>query len=155
MSVRRRREEPGKKRSGRGRKVATIPDRLDAEFGPEPRPEEEPPDTGRAPAEEGPTMKAAGAARTPGAGAGRNDPPSGPIPGLACAGDACLLRPVANLVGKFGLKLGRGHGASLSRAAFSGLELMKALRDFLDEEIAFAERTGEAAPRRYEKLRVE
>ncbi|MGZ5382183.1 MAG: hypothetical protein ACXWFQ_09985, partial [Thermoanaerobaculia bacterium] len=47
---------------------------------------------------------------------------SGPIPGLACAGDGCLFKPAADLVGKFSLRLARGHGSSLSRAATSGIE---------------------------------
>lgn len=83
-------------------------------------------------------------------------PGSGPIPGLACAGENCLLKPAADLVGKFVLSLaGR---AALGRAAGSGIELLKALRDFLNEEIALAERAagkGEGAPARYEKIKVE
>jgi hypothetical protein len=81
---------------------------------------------------------------------------SGPISGLACAGENCLLKPAADLVGKFALSLaGR---AALGRAAGSGIELLKALRDFLDEEIALAERAsgkGKDAPPRYEKIKVE
>jgi hypothetical protein len=81
---------------------------------------------------------------------------SGPVPGLACAGENCLLKPAADLVGKFALSLaGR---AALGRAAGSGLELLKALRDFLGEEIALAERgsgKSEGAPPRYEKIKVE
>ena len=42
----------------------------------------------------------------------------------------------------------RGHADSAQRAATSGIELLQALRDFLDEEIAFAERAGRGAPRR-------
>ena len=82
---------------------------------------------------------------------------SGPIPGLACAGDGCLFKPAADLVGKFSLRLARGHGGSLSRAATSGIAFMKALRDFLDEEIALAERAAGAGgkPPRYEKIKVE
>ena len=82
---------------------------------------------------------------------------SGPIPGLACAGDGCLFKPAADLVGKFSLRLARRHGSSLSRAATSGIEFMKALRDFLDEEIALAERAAGAGgkPPRYEKIRVD
>jgi hypothetical protein len=81
---------------------------------------------------------------------------SGPIPGLACAGDGCLFKPAADLVGKFSLRLRRGHGSTLSRAATSGIEFMKALRDFLDEEIALAERAAEGGkPSRYEKIKVE
>jgi hypothetical protein len=80
--------------------------------------------------------------------------PGGPIPGLACGGEGCFLRPAAGLVGRFSVSLaGR---AALGRAAFSGIELMKALRDFLDEEIAIAERATkpDGAPR-YEKIRVD
>jgi hypothetical protein len=83
-------------------------------------------------------------------------PTSGPIPGLACAGESCLLKPAADLVGKFVLSLaGR---AALGRAAGSGIDLLKALRDFLDEEIALAERAAKkeaGSPPRYEKIRVE
>jgi hypothetical protein len=84
-------------------------------------------------------------------------PTSGPIPGLACAGDGCLFKPAADLVGRFSLRLARGHGSTLSRAATSGIEFMKALRDFLDEEIALAERAAGAGgkPTRYEKIRVD
>jgi hypothetical protein len=81
----------------------------------------------------------------------------GPIPGLACAGEGCILKPAADLVGRFSLRIARGHGSTLSRAATSGIEFMKALRDFLDEEIALAERAaakGGARPR-YEKIEVE
>ena len=81
---------------------------------------------------------------------------AGPIPGLACGGDNCLLKPAADLVGRFTLSLaGR---AALGRAAFSGVEILKALRDFLDEEIVLAERAagkGEAAPKHYERIKVE
>jgi hypothetical protein len=84
--------------------------------------------------------------------------PSGPIPGMPCGGQACFLHPVASLASRFALRLARGHGGSLGRAAFSGIELMKALRDFLDEEIAFAERAagraGTAKPG-YEKIPVD
>jgi hypothetical protein len=82
---------------------------------------------------------------------------SGPIPGLACAGDGCVFKPAADLVGKFSLRLARGHGGSLSRAATSGIAFMKALRDFLDEEIALAEQAAGAGgkPSRYEKIKVD
>ena len=78
----------------------------------------------------------------------------GPIPGLACGGEGCFLRPAAGLVGKFSVSLaGR---AALGRAAFSGIELMKALRDFLDEEIALVERaTKPDGAARYEKIKVD
>jgi len=82
-------------------------------------------------------------------------PATGPVLGLACGGENCLLRPVAGLVGRFGVSLaGR---AALGRAAFSGVEMMKALRDFLDEEIAMVERAAgksDGVPR-YEKIKVE
>ena len=81
----------------------------------------------------------------------------GPIPGLACAGEGCIFKPAADLVGRFSLRLARGHGSTLSRAATSGIEFMKALRDFLDEEIALAERAagGGGKRPRYEKIEVE
>src|SRR5512140_2550375 len=66
----------------------------------------------------------------------------GPIPGMPCGGGGCFLRPVANLASRCAVRGARGHGGSLGRAASSGIELMKAMRDFLDEEIAFAERTA-------------
>ena len=82
----------------------------------------------------------------------------GPIPGMPCGGEGCFLHPVANLASRFALRIARGHGGSLGRAAFSGIELMKAARDFLDEEIAFAERAaGRAGNTRpgYEKIPVD
>lgn len=99
-----------------------------------------------------------------GPGVAAEPPPSearhatGPIPGIACAGEGCLLKPFADLVTRFGHRLSRGHGVSLTRAAFSGLELLRALRDFLDEEIAFAERAAGKGPGRstsYAKIPVE
>jgi hypothetical protein len=98
----------------------------------------------------GPGVAAGGGAEEGGAA----PRPVGPIPGLACGGEGCFLRPAAGLIGKFSVSLaGR---AALGRAAFSGIELMKALRDFLDEEIALAERAtkSDGAPR-YEKIKVE
>jgi hypothetical protein len=81
----------------------------------------------------------------------------GPIAGLACGGEGCIFKPAADLVGRFSLRLARGHGSTLSRAKTSGIEFMKVLRDFLDEEIALAERaTGSGEKRaRYEKIEVE
>ncbi|MFI5120792.1 MAG: hypothetical protein ACHQM4_10275 [Thermoanaerobaculia bacterium] len=81
----------------------------------------------------------------------------GPIPGLACAGEGCIFKPAADFVGRFSLRLARGHGSTLSRAATSGIEFMRALRDFLDEEIALAERAagGGGGRPRYEKIEVE
>lgn len=94
-----------------------------------------------------------GPAHTP-APAGESGHAGGPIPGLACGGESCFLRPAAGLVGRFSVSLaGR---AALGRAASSGIELMKALRDFLDEEIALAERaTKPGSAPRYEKIKVE
>lgn len=111
------------------RKRKPSPDPLDADFGPG----------------AGPGGQAPGA-QTPRAG--------GPIPGLACGGEGCFLRPAAGFVGKFSVSLaGR---AALGRAAFSGIELMKALRDFLDEEIALAERaTRPDGAARFERIKVE
>ncbi len=81
----------------------------------------------------------------------------GPIPGLACAGEGCIFKPAADLVGRFSLRLSRGHAGTLSRAATSGIEFMKALRDFLDEEIALAERAARGGAKRshFEKIEVE
>ncbi|HQR44757.1 MAG TPA: hypothetical protein PLB02_04005 [Thermoanaerobaculia bacterium] len=131
MSDARERRTP--KPKARSRKAKEPADAVERDFGP--GPVDEPP-----PADPAPPPSA----------------PSGPLPGLACGGENCLLRPAADLVGKFALSLaGR---AALGRAAGSGLELLKALRDFLDEEIALAERAAgkgpEAAPR-YTKIDVE
>ena len=113
----------------RGARKKAAPDPIGADFGP------------------GPESPSSGSAFPP-----------GPIPGMPCGGEACFLHPVANLASRFALRLARGHGGSLGRAAFSGIELMKALRDFLDEEIAFAERAagraGTAKPGD-EKIRVD
>lgn len=115
-----------RKRRAPRAKAAKAADPLDAEFGPAAAPEN-PPEAGR---------------------------PFGAIP---CAGDGCFLKPVADLVSKFTLSvLVRGHGPSLGRAASSGIELMKAMRDFLDEEIALAERAGtKGRPPRVRKIPVE
>ena len=113
----------------KGAKKKTVPDPIGADFGP------------------GPEAPSPGAAFA-----------SGPIPGMPCGGPACFLHPVANLASRFAVRVARGHAGSLGRAAFSGIELMRALRDFLDEEIAFAERaagrSGTAKPG-YEKIPVE
>lgn len=82
----------------------------------------------------------------------------GPIPGMPCGGPACFLHPLANLASRFAFRLARGHGGSLGRAAFSGIELMKAMRDFLDEEIELAERAAGRADGTkpgYERIPVE
>ena len=118
--------------SAKKKPTKTAPDPLEADFGP-------------------------GLSEEP-AGAPDSRSGGGPIPGLACAGDGCFLKPAADLLGKFSLRVARGHGPSLARAAFSGIELMKAMRDFLDEEIALTERAagkgGEPSPR-YERIKVE
>jgi len=81
------------------------------------------------------------------------------LPGVPCGGEGCFLRPAAELVTRFGAELARrGHAESMTQAAFSGLELLKALRQFLDEEIAYAERLAEERRRgapRYAKIPVE
>ena len=87
-----------------------------------------------------------------------SEPPRGPIDGYACGGERCVFAPATALVTRFAAQLGPRHLRSLSHAATSGIELMKALRDFLDEEIAIAERaSGKSRPggRRYEKISVE
>lgn len=108
----------------------------------------------------GPGVAEAGAE----AGAGRSADeterrfPAGPFPSLACAGEGCLFRPAANLVSRFALRMARGHTGSLAHAASSGIELMRALRDFLDEEIELAERAAGKRPAgatRFEKIEVE
>jgi len=161
-----------------------CPDPLEADFGPEPvtgapeaapgetgapdeecEPEEEPlpdegplPYGGPLPDEDAAPGGAWTAGRPDGRWPGIPPPPTdGIFPGVACAGDACLLKPFANLFGRFGHRLVRGHGASLSRVAFSGIEFMKALRDFLDEEIALAEKAARASGQapRYEKIRID
>ncbi len=78
--------------------------------------------------------------------------------GIPCGKDGCLLKPVGDLVTRFAFELARrGHSDSAQRATTSGVELLRALRDFLDEEIAFLERTAEArqSAARYTKIRVE
>lgn len=78
--------------------------------------------------------------------------------GIPCGKDGCLLKPVGDLVTRFAFELARrGHADSGQRATTSGVELLRALRDFLDEEIAFLERTAEArqGAARYTKIPVE
>lgn len=78
--------------------------------------------------------------------------------GIPCGRDGCLLKPVGDLVTRFAFELARrGHSDSAQRAATSGVELLKALRDFLDEEIALAERAaeGRTASARYTKIPVD
>lgn len=123
----------------RGRRKAAPGDGLEGDFGPgwegerSPRPDARP--------------------------AGAGEAPFSPFgAGVPCGKDGCFLRPVGDLVSRFALELARrGHADSAGRAATSGIELLKALRDFLDEEIAFAERAAEArrASARYTKIPVE
>jgi hypothetical protein len=78
--------------------------------------------------------------------------------GIPCGKDGCLLKPVGDLVTRFAFELARrGHADSAQRATTSGVELLRALRDFLDEEIAFAERAAEKqrGSARYTKIPVE
>ena len=78
--------------------------------------------------------------------------------GIPCGKDGCFLKPFGDLVTRFALELARrGHSDSATRAATSGIELLRALRDFLDEEISFAERAAEArrGTARYTKIPVE
>lgn len=168
--------KPGK--AGRPEEAPPLPDPLEADFGPEFDPAagavpEDPRAAGEraaaaAEAAEAAAESAAEAGAATGAGADGGDAPepepgarraapaSGLFPGVACGGEACLLNPFANLVGKFGLRIVRGRGASLSRVAFSSIEVMRALRDFLDEEIALAEKAaGGGEPPRYEKIPVD
>lgn len=82
----------------------------------------------------------------------------GPGAGIPCGKDGCFLKPLGDLATRFALELAsRGHTESAARAATSGIELLRALRDFLDEEIAFAERAAEArrSGPRYTKIPVE
>ncbi len=98
-----------------------------------------------------------------GRAAGREEPGrradfAGGFAGIPCGKDGCFLKPVGDLVTRFALELARrGHSDSATRAATSGIELLRALRDFLDEEIAFAERAAEKqrAAARYTKIPVE
>lgn len=78
--------------------------------------------------------------------------------GIPCGKDGCFLKPVGDLVTRFAFELAkRGHADSTQRAVTSGVELLRALRDFLDEEIAFAERAAEkqSGSARYTKIPVE
>lgn len=78
--------------------------------------------------------------------------------GIPCGKDGCILKPVGDLVTRFAFELAkRGHADSTQRAVTSGVELLRALRDFLDEEIAFAERAAERqrGSARYTKIPVE
>lgn len=127
----------------RGRRKAGAGDGLEGDFGPGWEGERSP----RGDADPEPRPPEAGEASFSPFGAG-----------VPCGKDGCFLRPVGDLVSRFALELARrGHADSAGRAATSGIELLKALRDFLDEEIAFAERAAEArrASGRYTKIPVE
>ena len=129
-----------RKRSGDG---------LDGDFGPGA-------DPGVDPAPGAP--RGAGGDGPPGPGDSRAEGFGGFGAGIPCGRDGCFLKPVGDLVGRFALELARrGHADSASRAATSGLEFLRALRDFLDEEIALAERAAEKqrASGRYTKIPVE
>jgi hypothetical protein len=127
------------------RRAAPAGDGLDGDFGPGFDPSPQP---------------AAGPAHDRSeAGEGRREDPFGGLgAGIPCGKDGCFLKPVGDLVTRFALELARrGHADSTTRAAVSGIELLRALRDFLDEEIAFAERAAERqrASARYTKIPVE
>ncbi|MHB8799056.1 MAG: hypothetical protein ACYDBY_11410 [Thermoanaerobaculia bacterium] len=133
------------RRKGRSRSAG---DGLEADFGP-----------GFEPSEEGRTESNGGTAPKPGAGGaaeGRWTAEEGAR--IPCGKEGCVLKPLGDLATRFVLELARrGHSDSATRAATSGIELLKALRDFLDEEIALAERTAEArrTAARYTKIPVE
>ena len=131
----------------RGRKRGAG-DGLEADFGPgfEPSEEGRPEEAGRSP--RGPGAEGAGEARWTAETGAR----------IPCGKEGCLLKPLGDLASRFVLELARrGHSDSAARAATSGIELLRALRDFLDEEIALAERTAEArrSSARYTKIPVE
>jgi hypothetical protein len=131
------------RRRGRGRSAG---DGLEADFGPGFEPAEEESAASRSP--RGPGAEGAGESRWTAEEAGR----------IPCGRDGCLLKPIGDLAARFAFELARrGHSESAARAATSGIELLKALRDFLDEEIALAERTAEARrpSARYTKIPVE
>ena len=132
----------------RGRRNRKAGDALDADFGPAWEPGRE------APGETGPGGGAGGGGDV-GSGA---DGFAGPGGGIPCGRDGCFLKPLGDLAARFALELARrGHSDSAVRAATSGIGLLKALRDFLDEEIALAERAAEArrGAARYTKIPVE
>ncbi|MBP7677611.1 MAG: hypothetical protein KBB14_14950 [Thermoanaerobaculia bacterium] len=119
----------------RGRRKGRPGDGLEPDFGP-----------GFDPAEAAPAD----------AGTGDRAPDTGSR--IPCGKDGCLLKPIGDLAARFALELARrGHSESAARAATSGIELLRAMRDFLDEEIALAERAAEArrTAGRYTKIPVE
>lgn len=126
------------------RRGETAHDGLDDDFGPAFREEDAAPGSGG--------TRPAGAAAAPDASF------AGFASGIPCGKEGCFLKPLGDLVTRFALELARrGHSDSAARAATSGIELLRALRDFLDEEIAFAERAAEArrGAARYTKIPVE
>ena len=119
----------------RGRRKGRPGDGLEPDFGP-----------GFDPAEAAPAD----------AGTGDRAPDTGSR--IPCGKDGCLLKPIGDLAARFALELARrGHSESAARAATSGIELLRAMRDFLDEEIALAERAADArrTAGRYTKIPVE
>ncbi|MCC6131669.1 MAG: hypothetical protein IT186_17265 [Acidobacteria bacterium] len=81
---------------------------------------------------------------------------SGPIPGVPCGGEGCFLRPLASLVQTVFVHLSQNHPGSLRHASVSAIELMKAAREFLDEEIALAERVRAAqGGQRFHKIHID
>ena len=108
----------------------------------------------------GPGVGGAGKGAAPDSGGAGTDGVGGfPLfDGVPCGKDGCLLRPFAELLVRFGIELSRrGHSGSAGRAAAWGVELLRALRDFLDEEIALAERAAgkRKGAARYRRIRVE
>jgi hypothetical protein len=130
------------------KRARSVPggDGLDGDFGPGSDPSGEP------------AAGPAAGGTTESGDAGRQAPFAGLGAGIPCGKDGCFLKPVGDLATRFAVQLARrGHADSATRAAVSGIELLKALRDFLDEEIAFAERAAEKqrASARYTKIPVE
>ncbi len=80
---------------------------------------------------------------------------SGPIPGVPCGGEGCFLRPIADLLSAVFLQVSRNHSGSLRHASASGIELMKAMRQFLDEEITMAEKFRATQGPRYQKIKID
>lgn len=90
----------------------------------------------------------------PGAGTGTCS--TGPIPGVACGGEACFLRPFASLAQTVFVHLSQNHPGTLRHVTASGIEFMKAVREFLDEEIALAERMRAAqGGQRFHKIHID
>jgi hypothetical protein len=63
---------------------------------------------------------------------------------------------VASLIQTMFLQLSQNHPGSLRHATTSGIEMMKAMREFLDEGIAIAERARAAQTgQRFHKIQVD